>query len=505
MPYTLFAEGLSKSFAGRQVLREAAIGVGRGEVVGLVGQNGSGKSTLIKILSGVYAPDPGGRLSILGREVTLPVSPGDPSRFGMSFVHQDLGLFERGTILENLRVGRYTTGLGWRILWRAERRACRVSLARVGIDLDPDAPVSALSQIDRALVAIARAVDHARMNRGGGVLVLDEPTSYLPRDAVERLFAAVRELCEDGFGIVFVSHRIDEVLALCDRIIVLRDGSVVAEMSAGSTTEDDVVAMMLGRSLRDFYPDHGDAGGDVVLAACAVRGEGIHGLDVRVRRGEIYGVTGLLGMGQEQLLYLLAGARRASGVLELEGDEVALDHLTTRQARRLGIALLPADRLKSSGVQPATARENLTLATLRRYVRGGRIRPRLERSAALNLMREYDIQPLDPELPLRTFSGGNQQKTLLAKWLTSRPRVLLLHEPTQGVDIGAKRQIFRHIRAAADSGIAVVIASTEYEDLAALCDRVLVMREGRRVAELAGAKLNLDRLVDECYRSEREP
>jgi ribose transport system ATP-binding protein len=503
MAAALSTEGISKTFAGRRVLHDAAITVPQGAVLGLVGQNGCGKSTLIKILSGVYAPDPGGRVTILGRNVPLPVTPGEPARLGMAFVHQDLGLFEDGSVLENLRVGRYRTGLGWHIRWRSEREAARASLERVGIEASPGTPVRALSQIDRALLAIARAVDQSRDTAGGGVLVLDEPTSYLPRDGVDRLFAAVRELRDVGFGVVFVSHRIEEVLALSDTITVLRDGRVVANLDAPSSSEDDVVAAMLGRSLQDFYPDHGEAVGELAFTARGVEGAGIHGLDFEVRHGEIYGVTGLLGMGQERLLYLLAGAAKADGELDVAGERMALARMSTRRARQAGMALLPADRLHASGVQAATAQENATLATLGRYVRGGRIRHNLERSAALALMLDYDVQPPEPNRPLRTFSGGNQQKTLLAKWLTAEPRVLLLHEPTQGVDIGAKQQIFRQIRAAADAGVAVIIATTEYEDLAGLCDRVLVLREGRRAAELGGANLTHDRLVEECYRSER--
>jgi ribose transport system ATP-binding protein len=503
MAEALTIEGVSKSFGGRRVLADATIRVRQGETLGLVGQNGSGKSTLIKILSGVYAPDPGGRIAVLGRNMPLPVPPHEPGRRGMAFVHQDLGLFEDGSLLENLRIGRYQTGLGWRIRWRSEREACIASLRRVGIDASPDTPVHSLSQIDKALLAIARAVDQARTATDGGVLVLDEPTSYLPRDGVERLFSAVRELRADGFGIVFVSHRIDEILSLCDTVSVLRDGRVVGALDAPSATEDDIVETMLGRSLAGFYPEHGETGGEVVFAARGVAGDGIDNLDIEVRRGEIYGVTGLLGMGQERLLYLLAGATKARGEIEVAGERIALAGMTTRLARRAGIALLPADRLRASGVQEATAQENVTLATLGRYVRGGRVNKGLERSAALALMHDFQVQPPDPDRVLRTFSGGNQQKTLLAKWLTAEPKVLLLHEPTQGVDVGAKQQIFRLIRDAADAGVAVIVATTEYEDLAGVCNRVLVLREGRRAAELAGANLTQDRLVEECYRSER--
>lgn len=496
----LRVEGISKTFAGRRVLTDASLRVTAGSAVGLVGQNGSGKSTLIKILSGVYTPDRGGRIAVAGEDLDLPVSGAEAARHGMAFVHQDLGLFEDGSLLENMRVGRYRTGLGWRIRWQSERRACSRALATVGLDLSPETPLRSLSQIDRALVAIARAVDSVKGEGASAVLVLDEPTSYLPRDGVERLFAAVRDLQRDGLGVVFVSHRIEEVLALCDQVVVLRDGKVVADRPTRGCDGDALVATMLGRTMESFYPEHEETAGEVVLSAKGVAGSGIHGLDLEVRRGEIFGVTGLLGMGQERLLYLLTGASPSTGTLEVEGRSAELAKLSPRAARALGVCLLPGDRLRSSGVQLASAQENVTLATLDRFTRLGQIRHRRERAAAVRLIEEFDVRPPAPNQQLRAFSGGNQQKLLLAKWLSADPVALLLHEPTQGVDVGAKQQIFRQLRAAADAGVAIIIATTEYEDLASLCDRVLVLRDGRRAAELAGSTLTDERLVEECYR-----
>jgi ribose transport system ATP-binding protein len=506
MAPTLDIERISKTFAGRRVLHDASVAIAAGEVRGLVGQNGSGKSTLIKILSGVHAPDPGGRVRVLGREASLPLSPGDPARLGMSFVHQDLGLFEDGSVLDNLRIGRYQTGFGWRIRWRAERQACREELDRFGIAAAPETQVRSLSQIDRALLAIVRAVDRARAVGQSGVLILDEPTSYLPRDGVDRLFAAVRELKAAQFGILFVSHRIDEVLALCDAVTVLRDGHVVDTLPRSTWSEEQIVAAMLGRSLEGFYPEQqGPPTGGVLLSAHGVAGDGVDQLSVSVRAGEILGVTGLLGMGQERLPYLLFGAARArGGELEVDGARLPLARLTTRRARGLGLALLPADRLRLGGVQLATAKENVTLGTLGRYARWGRLQHGDETAAAQRLLEDFAVAPPEPSRQLRTFSGGNQQKTLLAKWLTAEPRVLLLHEPTQGVDVGAKQQIFRHIRSAADRGTAVLLASTEYEDLAGICDRVVVLSDGRQVAELQGAGLTHEQIVEACYRTKTQ-
>jgi ribose transport system ATP-binding protein len=500
MPYALEARNLSKTFFNRRVLKWVDLSVRQGEIVGLVGQNGSGKSTFIKIISGVYEPDDGGRLSVLGREVELPITHSSAS-LGLAFVHQDLGLFGDGTVLENMRVGRYQTGLLWRIDWKRESASCRQALTRVGLEINPDRKVGELSQVDRALVVIARAVDQARQADGAGVIVLDEPTSYLPRDGVDKLFSAVRELRANGMGVIFVSHRMSEVVDLCDKITVLRDGAVVARLDTSESDEAMIVQAMLGRKLDNYYPQppqqiHSEA----AFRAEHVSGHGVEDVSFSVHKGEIYGVTGLLGMGQERLLYLLNGANPATGRVECSGQSADLRKMDPRRGRDMGIALLPADRLHASGVQVATVMENITLATLAKYTRVGRIRHRYEASATQLLIKRYDIRPTDARRQMWTLSGGNQQKALLAKWMNASPKVMLLHEPTQGVDVGAKQQIFVQLRQAADAGLSIVVATTEYEDLAAICDRVMVMRDGRKVIELGGEALSHDRLVEECYK-----
>jgi ribose transport system ATP-binding protein len=501
--YALEARGLSKTFLNRKVLKSVDLSVRQGEIVGLVGQNGSGKSTFIKIISGVYEPDTGGALRVLGRDVELPMSRSSRS-LGLAFVHQDLGLFNDGSVLENVRVGRYETGLLWRIDWRKESAYCSQALARVGLKIDPDSKVADLSHVDRALVAIARAVDEARQAHGAGVIVLDEPTSYLPRDGVDRLFAAVRELRAGGIGVIFVSHRLNEVADLCDAIVVLRDGAVVARLDASETDESEIVDAMLGRKMQSYYPEapqriHSEVGFRVEH----VSGHGVEDVSFSVHKGEIYGVTGLLGMGQERLLYLLNGANPGSGRVECSGKSVDLRTMDPRRGGDMGIALLPADRVRASGVQEATVMENITLPMLAKYTRLGRIRHGQEISATKSLIERYDVRPPDAQRQLRTLSGGNQQKALLAKWMNASPKVMLLHEPTQGVDVGAKQQIFAQLRDAADAGVSIVVATTEYEDLAAICDRVMVMRDGRKVIELGGESLSHDRLVEECYKSDR--
>jgi len=493
------ARNVSKTFAGRTVLRGMDLDILPGEIHGLVGQNGSGKSTFIKILSGFHSPDPGASLHVRGQPVSLPLSPDDPGKLGMSFVHQDLGLFEAGSILENMLISRYRTGLGWRISWRRERQRVRESLSRFGLLLDPDTPISSLTDIQRAMVAIIRALDRIGGDRGG-LLVLDEPTSYLPRDTVEHLFDTIRQVAALGFGVLFVTHRLEEVLVLTHRVTVLRDGAVVDTADTSSLSQRDLIARILGFSLEQLYPSPHDAEGAVALEARGITGSDVRDFSFRVRRGEILGLTGLLGMGHDQVPYLLFGAERAaSGRLAVRGQQCDLRDMTPRRAMDAGLALLPANRLRDGGVPAATARENMTLSTLGKYVSRGLLHHRREESEARRLMRDFDVRPPEPNNEFSTFSGGNQQKMLIAKWFATRPRALLLHEPTIGVDVGAKRQIFKLIRDAAQQGTAVLIASVEYEDLAHLCDRVIVFRHGRATSELYGADLTVERILEQSF------
>lgn len=495
----LAARGFSKTFAGRTVLRDVDLDVLPGEVHGLVGQNGSGKSTFIKILAGYHAPDPGASLRIRGEPVPLPLGTEDPSKLGISFVHQDLGLFELGSVLENLRVGRYETGFAWRISWRRERQLAQEALARFGLDLDPDQPLSSLPEVERAMVAIIRALERVGEVRRG-LLVLDEPTAYLPRDSVDRLFATIRRVAATGFGVLFVTHRLEEVFAITDRVTILRDGHVVDTASTSALTESDLVARILGFLLDSLYPEPHRVEGEAVLVAREVSGAGVRDFSLELRRGEVVGLTGLLGMGHERVPYLLFGAEPASkGSVWIDGREWDLRSFSPFRAIASGLALLPGNRLRDGGVGVATARENITLPTVARYLSGGFIRDGAEKRDVLQLMDQFQVNPGEPERLFATFSGGNQQKGLVAKWFATQPKVLLLHEPTHGVDVGARQQIFRHIRSGAEQGMGILISSVDYEDLAHLCDRVIVFRHGQPSAELHGADLTRERILERCY------
>jgi ribose transport system ATP-binding protein len=503
MPTPLLSlRNFSKSFYGREVLRAVDLDVLAGEVHALLGQNGSGKSTLIKCLSGYHAPEEGAELSAGGQPVSLPLDPTQPRLLGLAFVHQQLGLAPNLTVLENLQVGRFATAWGWRIRWHENRRRVRAALASVGLDsISPNALVSSLTEVERALVAVARAFQELE-EAGSGVLVLDEPTAYLPRDGVAHLFEAIERITASGSGVLFVTHRLEEVLQVADRVTVLRDGARVTTTNVAGVSERELVELIVGRSLSELYPMPGEVRDDVLLAVEDASGRDVSGFSLRLHKGETVGVTGLVGMGQEAIPYLLFGLDPdPHGTISTNGTRTELRSLRPDRAIKLGIALVPADRLRNGGVGVASVSENVSLTTLREYFRRGRIDRRRERRA---VVREIENMQVTPANPLHTFaelSGGNQQKVVLAKWFATSPTVLLLHEPTHGVDVGARQEVFRHIRRFTDNGGAALIASTEYEDLANLCDRVVVFRDGRPAVELQGKLLTAEALVEQAFLS----
>lgn len=492
--------GFGKTFGGRKVLDGVDLDVLPGRVHALIGQNGSGKSTLIKILASFHAPDAGAELWSRGERVPLPLAPTDPDRLGIAFVHQDLALFETGSVFENIRLGRYRAGLGWRVSWRRERRLVVEALERFGLAVKPDALIATLPPVDRAQVAIVRALERLRGVRHG-LLVLDEPTPHLPRDGVEQLFANVRRVTHDGTGVLFVTHRLDEVMELSDEVTVLRNGLVVGRAETAKVDTHELTSLLLGFSLEALRPpEAGRVRRGVALGARGVTGGTVRDVIFDLHEGEILGVTGLLGMGWDELAYVLYDGRRASGgEVELPSGRRPLRRWKPHDAIAAGVVLVPADRLRDSVVAGATVRENLTIPWIGRFFRRGVFRIRRERAETRGVLRAFDVRPPEGDRLLGTLSGGNQQKLVVARWFETKPRVLLLHEPTQGVDVGARREIYRRLREAASQGLAVLLASGEFEDLAYLCDRVLIFRDGRVVATLEGEELTYERIVERSF------
>ena len=513
IPPVLRLRHLSKQFGGTRALDDVALEVAGGAVHGLLGHNGSGKSTLIRILAGYHAPEPGGELALNGAAVRLPLRPGEFRQLGMAFVHQDPALLPALTVTENLRIGALAGGTLGRVSWRREADAVAALLAEFGIDCDPMARVERLRPWQRPLLAIVRAVDEVRrMTAPGGavggvrngLLVLDEPTAGLGDASVERLFAVIARVKAAGFGVLFVSHDLDEVLAITDQVTVLRDGKVAGSGVTSALGKDALVEMIVGRRIERRDPATIAATHAPPLAEVrALRGRGVRSAGFSVAAGEILGMTGLIGSGFAEVGAMLAGALPAqTGTLRIADTNLPLPGLIARRAIAAGIAYVPADRLRTGCVGELTVAENIGLPVLHSLVRGGVLAPHALADHAGALCRRFDVRPPDPSLPLESLSGGNQQKALLAKWLQLSPRLLVLEEPTQGVDVGAREQIFAAIRAWSAEGASVLCLSGDHEQLALLCRRVLIFRRGRIVAELAGADVTEERMAHECFASD---
>ncbi len=503
MPPALSLEGVSKRFGGVHALADVDFEVAAGEVHGLLGENGSGKSTLIKILAGFHEPDEGS-LQINGRPVSLPVPVSRFREYGLSFVHQDLALLPTLTVVENLRTGLIAGGNGVRFIsWRAETRRAREIFARYGVSIDPRATVGDLRPVDRALLAIVRAIEEVRAEHDGlGILVLDEPTVFLPRAEVEHLFELVREIAASGSSVLLVSHDLEEIREVTDRVTVLRDGRVVGTSTTATTSEAQLVEMIIGRELLDFSVDKGDANAGDAARVEGLSGPGVDDVSLAVGVGEVVGLTGLAGSGFEAVPYLVFGAWPAGrGTLTIGDQTLNIAGMLPRRALREGIVLIPGDRQRDGAVLPLSVADNVTLPRLPQFWSGLRLQRGSMRRETDRLMDEYDVRPAGATNEYGSLSGGNQQKALLAKWLNAEPRLLLFHEPTQGVDVGARQQIFGTIRDSAANGASVLCASSDHEQLAAICDRVLVFGRGRIAGELTGADVTKDRITERCYRA----
>lgn len=470
---------LAKTFPGVKALSGVDLTVSSGEIVALLGHNGSGKSTLVKVLAGLYKPDDGSKVD---------------STAEIHFIHQDLGLVPSLSTVENLGLSGKTT---WRDLLpthASEIPKAREGVQRFGGEFDVRAPISKISPAERTIVAIARAT--ASWTSPRNVLVLDEPTATLHGGEADRLRAVVRQLANEGAGILYISHHLSEVVDLADRAVVLRDGKVAFSQPRGSFSEDSLLKAISGdRSASTVTTRERREVGSVRMNVKGLTSPRIHGLDIEVREHEILGIYGLIGSGREEVLGSIFGSQRASlDTFKLDGRNVQSN--STRSAIAAGLGYVPADRRGQAAVTSLTARENLTLASLPRWsLRRPFLSGRLERRAALRELGEVEVRPLDPERQFALFSGGNQQKIVIAKWLRMNPKVMLLDEPTQGVDVGARAAIHSLIRERARIGASFLVASSDEKEIADLCDRAIVMRDGVVAATFSGADLTEDNLL----------
>ncbi len=501
-------ENLSKTFPGQQALSGVSMSVDRAEIHALVGENGSGKSTLIKVLAGFHLPDPGSRLEVDGKR--LPFGSADAARrMGLRFVHQDLGLIDQLNAADNVGIGAgFQRGAGRRIHWSAQRDHARALLANIGVSLDVTCPVSELRPVDRSAIAIARALD-----AGEGairLLVLDEPTAALPPAEVDALFRILRDVAASGVSILYVSHRLDEILGLAARVSVLRDGTYQGTYETAGLERAHLIRLIVGEeSSQQVAASQAAAQRRVIVAGrSGFRFRGLatsrlKGIDIGVATGEILGVAGLTGSGREELAAALCGAIPAAMTLTVPDGE-SYPAMDPRRARRLGIALVLANRHPAAAVRQFSVRENVSLPVLQRYVRMTRVDPGLERREVLAGIRAVDLRPPDPNRAYDLLSGGNKQKTILARWLNTAPKMLVLDDPTSGVDIGARHAIYDLVREQAARGVAVVICSSDLEDLIELCDRVITLVGGQVTGALEGKQITEEALLDAILRSHHE-
>lgn len=502
VPATLLRlTSVSKSFAGVRVLDDVSLEVRAGEVVALVGHNGSGKSTLVKVLAGLHRADPGALIEILGTDGQAVGAEDVASR--LHFIHQDLGLVEMLTTTENLGLGRPRRLRGLLPAHRrAEHAAAQELIDQFGASFDVRRPVGELSPAERTVVAMARAL--SAWSEPDHLLVLDEPTTAFHIEEVDRLFAAVRAIVARGAGVVFISHRLSEVFELADRVVVLRDGRLAGTLARADLDHEGLVELIAGHRVpspaaRKLTAT--SAAQEVALEIANLRSDRLHGVDLTLRHGEVLGVAGVAGSGREQLAGAIFGAHeRSAHSVRVAGVELAADDVTA--SIDAGLGYVPGERHRDGAVMTFSARENLTLphlAPLRRADR--RIDEGAERADFFTWAATVGLRPPDPDQRLVDFSGGNQQKIVIAKWLRTTPRVLLLDEPTQGVDVGAKSTIYDLLEQAADAGTAVLVASSDNEELVRLCDRVIVLDGGCVVAELDRAELTEGRLLTEVQRT----
>ncbi len=496
-PVLLQMSGISKTFPGVRALENVDLYVRAGECLALVGENGAGKSTLMKILSGVYEPDEG--TITIDTKPVIPRNPHHAQQLGVSIIYQEFNLFPNMSIEENIFIGREPNRTGF-VNRRQLRESAMQFLSQVGVDLDPRAMVRDLSVAQQQMVEIAKALSY-----NARIVIMDEPTSALTNTEVNALFKIIRGLKDRGLGIVFVSHRLEEIFEICDRITVLRDGRNAGELDTATSSPDEIVRLMVGRELTDLYSKEGStAQPNVVLEVRGLSRRGtqqdqskvvLDGVDLSVHAGEIVGLAGLVGSGRTEVARAIFGADHFdSGEILLDGE---LAHIgSPAEAIRRGIALAPEDRKLQALVLALAIRENISLPNLGRLSRLGFVKRREESNLAQHYIDALSVRTPSMEQKVVNLSGGNQQKVVLAKWLALNPKILIVDEPTRGIDIGAKAEVHSLLSKLAAEGVGILMISSELPEVLGMSDRIYVMREGKIAGVVDREDASEERLME---------
>jgi ribose transport system ATP-binding protein len=501
-PAALVVSNLSKTFPGTKALRSVSFAVRRGEVHALLGGNGSGKSTLVKVLAGVYQGDPGGTLHLDGNAVaSQSMTPERARQLGLHFVHQHPAVFPDLTVAENMAVGHGFDRRGVGINWKATRRRTQALLERFHINATPSQSLRSLRPSARTMVAIARALQDQN-DAHTGLLVLDEPTAALPAEEVDLLLTSLRRFANAGQTILFISHRLDEVASFADRATVLRDGVLAGTLDRGHITHDRMVELITGRAIeRAFPPAPPRRDAPVVLSARNISTGPVHDVSFDLHRGEVLGIAGLLGSGRTELLRALFGAAGVGhGQIALHNQLVKFRDIG--EAVDAGIAYVPEDRAADAAFGDLSVTHNLSAAIVKRHWKSGWLKTRAEHADARWCIDRFGIRAHSERQPMNTLSGGNQQKAILARWLEREPAVLLLDEPTQGVDVGARTDIYTLVNDAVTQGCAAIVVTSDFEELSHVAHRVLVLAGGRFVAELHAPDIDPARLTQLSFAQE---
>jgi rhamnose transport system ATP-binding protein len=489
MPPLLQLNAITKSFDAVRALKGVSFSLNAGEVHALLGENGAGKSTLIKVITGAHQPN-SGSIAINGQTVEK-LTPSSARKLGIAAIYQQPALFPDLSAAENIALGLEPPSALRRINWKKRREKARELLKRVGADIDPDVEVRQLSMPQQQLVEIARS-----LGKGAKVLIMDEPTASLTQKEVELLFGVICDLRRQGVGIVYISHRLEEIFAVADRVTVLRDGESIGTHSIAEIDKAKMIRLMVGREVAAIYPPSEAAPGDVVLSlsnlGCSQ--SQVNNVSFDVRAGEIFGLAGLVGAGRTELARILFGITPAdAGTIQINGKEVEFH--SPQQAIDHGIGYVPEDRRRHGVILEMSVAANSTMSIHHRIFPGTWLRCRKEKDLAQKYIRDLSIKTFSTESNVNTLSGGNQQKVALARWLASSPKVLILDEPTQGVDVGAKSEIHKLIRNLAAQGLAVIMISSDLPEILGMSDRIGVMRGGTITAILDGKTATADSIM----------